>query len=155
MQRRIRQTYPVPLDIDYADRPFVCCQHSSHSDNQNNSDHKCIVRDRVGCWSINHTTKERHDAIRKYQSIGQLITFVKDEDNRADNYDCQLADALEISTAKTVEIHFKDNNDKNSNGAVYSRLVHIDDNNNHAVFTVLLQSTRNIHTLTCKPRTSC
>ena len=47
----------------------------------NRQDLSCIVCHKKGCWSTNHSKKERIDALRKNRQVRQFLTTVSDSDD--------------------------------------------------------------------------
>lgn len=140
------------LDVNYVDRRYVRRNMSSRSGNRTNQDPKCLFCQSSGCWSTNHSTKERLEALQINKQIRQFIANHQDK-NDSEEGDRQMADGLKGVTAHSSDLQFNsDDEDNNDTGPVLSHLAIVDDSEHCAAFTASLQDAAVPHALTtCTP----
>lgn len=69
------------------------------------SDKICYVCKQKGCWSTNHTTKERLEALKRNKTVRQFLTDVSTEDQSDQQNSEEMAlDEIENITAHIIDI---------------------------------------------------
>lgn len=113
-----------------------------------NRQKKCFVCKRPGCWSTNHSSKERLKAYRQSKSLRQFVTSLS-PDEESDDDDRATADALEDVITHIIDIGRTDddNNSENSLDS-FSHIARIEDDDAPAAYTAQLNNSITAYTMT-------
>lgn len=136
-----------PISAHLVDRKYY---HADNSRNNSRYRHegtnkKCFVCGKPGCWSTNHSTKSRLQALKKNKVLRQFIAELKDD---SDDEDQQIVETLEDVTAHIIELTSNDVDDDPDNDKVHSHLAQIDDSDEPISFAASLQDSIVAHALT-------
>lgn len=111
---------------------------------------KCFVCKRPGCWSTNHSSKERLKAYRNSKILRQFITSLSPE-TESDEEEQETADALDDVIAHIIEIGQNDKHDiTEDDGSSFSHIASIDDKDESASFSAQLSDSIMTHALTTR-----
>jgi hypothetical protein len=135
----------------YVDRRYMSSGPSKLSGpSRPNRPKKCFVCGRPGCWSTNHSTKERLQAFRGNKVLRQFVTSL--DDGETDEEDCALADTLEEITAHIIDVNYSHANSCHANDdkEPFSHMATIEDTDGLVSFTARHLDATFSHALTAK-----
>lgn len=109
---------------------------------------KCFVCKRLGCWSTNHSSKERLRAYRKSKVLRQFVPTLS-PDNESDQKDHETANALDDVIAHIIEIEQDEDGGNHEDSEEYfSHIATIDGEDKYVSFTAQLNDSAMTHALT-------
>lgn len=115
------------------------------------SSKKCFVCGRPGCWSTNHSPKERLRSYRKNKSIRQFIASFENESSSDEDKE-DVADAIDDIVTHFIQINgdskdpnYEDDNHFDPKEECFSHMATLDDDDSSIAFTAQLQNVAFIH----------